>query len=218
MIDMVPGNEVERKSLAIIDQEAGRHDFNREEWPVVRRMIHTTADFSIIPIVKFYNEPIRKGIEALKRGAPIVSDSNMIKSGISVSRLEKINAGYSRESISCRVAEKDVFQQADENQLPRAIYNMRSLKSSIDRGIVCIGNSPMALWEVVRLIREEEIQPGLLIAMPVGFVNVIETKELVKDLAVPYILMDGRRGGSTLVVAVINAIAVLALKEIQGEE
>lgn len=216
MIDMIPGNEVERKSLAIIDKEAGNHNFSSKEWPVVRRMIHTTADFSIMPIVKFNNEPLQQGIEALKRGAPIVSDSNMIKSGISVARLEKINGRYNRDSILCRVAEKDVFEQADQHHLPRAVYNMRSLKTSIDKGIVCIGNSPMALWEVVRLIKEEKIIPSLLIAMPVGFVNVVETKELVKDLSVPHILMDGRRGGSTLVVAVLNAIAILALEKPNG--
>lgn len=213
MIDMVPGNEVERKSLAIIDSEAGSHDFSNEEWPVVRRMIHTTADFSIMPLVQFHHRPVQEGIDALKRGAPIISDSNMIKSGISVARLVKINERYSRESILCRVAEKDVYNEADLNQLPRAVYNMRSLKTYIDGGIVCIGNSPMALWEVVRLINEEKIIPSLLIAMPVGFVNVVETKALVKELSVPYILMDGRRGGSTLTVAAINAIAIMALEE-----
>ncbi len=213
MIDMIPGNEVERKSLAIIDSEAGNHGFNDEQWPVVRRMIHTVADFSIMEFVRFCNQPISKGIAAMQRNAPIISDSNMIKSGISVARLEKINAAYSRQSIMCRVAESDVYEQADLNKLPRAVYNMRSLKESINQGIVCIGNSPMALWEVIRLIKEEGIQPSLLIAMPVGFVNVVETKELVKELSIPYILMDGRRGGSTLVVAALNAIAIMALEQ-----
>ncbi|MDY6824601.1 MAG: precorrin-8X methylmutase [Thermodesulfobacteriota bacterium] len=212
MIDFMPGDKVEEKSLAIIDKEAGAHGFDKEEWPVVRRMIHTTADFSIMDQVQFCNQPVREGVRALKRGAAIVSDSNMIKSGISVARLEKINPGYRRESIVCRVAEKDVCYQAGQHQLPRAIYNMRSLKASIDKGIVCIGNSPMALWEVVRLLQEENIYPALLIAMPVGFVNVVETKEMVKGLAVPYILMDGRRGGSTLVVAALNAIAIMAME------
>jgi precorrin-8X/cobalt-precorrin-8 methylmutase len=214
MIDLIPGDKVEEKSLTIIDKEAGNHHFSKEEWPVVRRIIHTTADFSIMPLVQFHNHPIREGMNALKRGASIVSDSNMIKSGISVARLEKINPSYKRQSILCRVAEKDVFRQADQHKLPRAIYNMRSLKTSIDRGIVCIGNSPLALWEVIRLTREEEIKPSLLIAMPVGFVNVVETKEMVKTLSIPYILIDGRRGGSTLAVAAINAIAILSLKEV----
>ncbi len=212
MIDFISGDMVEKKSLAIIEQEAGPQDFSPEEWPVVRRMIHTTADFTIMPLVKFCNRPVQEGIAALRKGVPVVSDSNMIRSGISVSRLEKIQPDYTRQSILCRVAEKDVFQQADQNKLPRAVYNMRSLKKSIDQGIVCIGNSPMALWEVARLIREENIQPRLLIAMPVGFVNVVETKELVKGLRVPCILMEGRRGGSTLAVAALNAIAIMALE------
>jgi precorrin-8X/cobalt-precorrin-8 methylmutase len=212
-MDLITGEEIERRSLAIIEKETGEHGFSSMEWVVVRRMVHASADFSILPLIKFKANPISKGIEAFKRGAPIITDSNMIKSGISVARLEKINPGYKRQSILCRVAEKDVFKQADHHQLPRAIYNMRSLKNNIHRGIVCIGNSPTALWEVVRLIREEKIEPSLLIAMPVGFVNVIETKEMVKKLSVPYILMDGRRGGSTLVVAAVNAIAILALEE-----
>lgn len=215
MIDFIPGDKVEEKSLAVIEKEAGVHGFEKDEWPVVRRMIHTTADFSIMPLIQFCNDPVQEGIKALKNGAAIVADSNMIKSGISVARLEKINPGYTRLSILCRVAEQDVWQQADREQLPRAIYNMRSLKASIDQGIVCIGNSPMALWEVVRLIQEEGICPALLIAMPVGFVNVVETKELVKNLSVPYILMDGRRGGSTLVVAAVNAIAIMAMESMK---
>jgi precorrin-8X/cobalt-precorrin-8 methylmutase len=215
MIDLIPGPEVEKKSFAIIDQEAGsnRHDFSAEEWPIVRRIIHTTADFSIMPLVRFNNLPVREGIKILKQGMPIITDSNMIKSGISIARLEKINSAYTRDSILCRVAEKDVHKQAELNQYPRAIYNMRSLKTSIDGGITCIGNSPMALWEIVRLMKEEGVRPGLLIAMPVGFVNVVETKEMVKELSIPYILMDERRGGSTLVAATLNAIAVLALEQ-----
>ncbi len=213
MVEMIPGGKVEEKSLAIVDRAAGNHRFNEQEWPVVRRMIHATADFSIMQKVKFHNRPVEECIRALKEGAPIVSDCNMVRSGISVARLEKINSEYCRQSILCRVADTDVRRQADRHALPRAIYSMRSMKSAIDRGIVCIGNSPMALWEVIRLIREENIKPSVLIAMPVGFVNVVETKEMVKDLTLPYILMDGRRGGSTMAVAALNAMAVIALEE-----
>ena len=214
MIQLIPGDQVEKKSLAIIDLEAPEHNFDKYEWPVVRRMIHTVADFSIIELMKFNNNPVQKGIEALKKGSPIIVDSNMIKSGISISRLNKINQDYSNEKIMCNVADSKIAKQAKEQDLPRAIFNMRSLKTEINNGIVAIGNSPTALWEVIRLIKEEQIVPEILIAMPVGFVNVVETKELVKDLNIPYILMDGRRGGSTLVVAAINAIAILTLKEI----
>jgi len=212
MIQQIPGEEIEKKSFEIIDREAGDHGFDALTWPVARRMIHASADFSILPNLVFGNDPVPAGIQALKAGAPIVTDSTMLKSGLSVARLKRIHPAYGDGNIFCNIADPDVARQAREAGLARSVFNMRSLKDKIDGGIVGIGNAPTALVEVCRLAREENIRPALLVAMPVGFVNVVESKELALKLDCPLILMKGRRGGTTFVVAALNAIAVLALE------
>jgi len=179
---------------------------------VVRRMIHASADFSIMSLLVFKNDPVRAGIAALKSGVPIVTDSTMMRSGLSVARLKRIHPTYGEDNIFCNIADPEVARQAKAAGLARSVFNMRSLKDKIDGGIVGIGNAPTALIEVCRLAEEEGIRPALVVAMPVGFVNVIESKELALNLPCPLILMRGRRGGTTFVVAALNAIAVLALE------
>ncbi len=212
IIPPLSGEEIERKSFEIIDQEAGDHGFDELTWPVVRRMVHASADFSILPLLVFRYNPIQNGIRALRRGAPIVTDSTMLKSGLSVVRLKGIHPAYAKGNIFCNIADREVARQAGEAGLSRSVFNMRSLKEHITGGIVCIGNAPTALLEVCRLVREEGARPALLIAMPVGFVNVIESKAEAKLLPVPTILMEGRRGGTTFAVAALNAIAILTLQ------
>jgi len=218
MIPFLSGEEIEKKSFEIIDREAGNHGFDALTWPVIRRMIHASADFSIMPLLRFRRDPVRVGIRALKSGAPIVTDSTMLKSGLSVARLKQIHPSYEAGNIYCNIGDPEVARQAKKAKHPRSVFNMRSLKDKIDGGIICIGNAPTALMEVCRLSREEDIRPALLIAMPVGFVNVVEAKEMAKSLTVPAILMEGRRGGTTFVVAALNAIAVLALESSPSEK
>lgn len=213
-MDLVTGDKIEQMSMETIDREAGDHGFEANEWAVIQRMVHASADFAILSLVKFNDAPISKGIDAIKKGVPIVTDSTMLKSGISRARLSMVNPAYKDKNIYCNIADKDVALFAKKNNLPRSVFNIRSLKDKVDQGIVCIGNAPTALWEVMRLMKEDGIQPALILAMPVGFINVVETKEMIKKLDVPYILMDGRRGGTTFVVAAINAITILAMKEI----
>ncbi|MBN1904203.1 MAG: precorrin-8X methylmutase [Deltaproteobacteria bacterium] len=212
-MDLVTGEQIEQMSMDTIDREAGDHSFTTHEWAVVRRMIHASADFTIMPLVKFNKDPVSRGIEALKNGAPIITDSTMLKSGISGARLSAINDIYRDGNIFCNIADKEVGRLAREHNLSRSIFNFRSLKEKINQGIVCIGNAPTALWEVIRLFNEEDIRPALIFAMPVGFINVVETKEMLKGIDTSYILMDGRRGGTTFVVAALNAIAILAMKD-----
>jgi len=212
MIHNISGEEIEKKSFEIIDREAGDHGFDKETWPVVRRMIHASADFSILPLLRFQNAPIPAGIHALTSGAAIVTDSTMLKSGLSVARLKRIHPVYETGHIFCNIADPEVARQAKEARRARSIFNMRSLKNRINEGIVCIGNAPTALLEVCRLFHEEGVRPALLIAMPVGFVNVTEAKAAASELPVPLILMEGRRGGTTFVVAALNAIAALTLE------
>ncbi len=206
----IPGEEVERRSLETIDKEAGDHGFSEFEWPVVQRMIHASADFSIMKLLKFSGDPVKSGIEALKAGAPIVTDSNMMKAGISKYRLQKVNPLYEKGNVFCKIADEEVAAMAKSMHLPRSIFNMRILKEKLDGGIVGIGNAPSALWEVCRLMKGENIKPALILAMPVGFVNVIESKEMIAEYDIPYILMQGRRGGTTFAVSAINALSILA--------
>ncbi len=212
-MDLITGEKIEQMSMDTIDREAGDHGFSPDKWAVIRRMIHASADFDIIPLIKFNNNPIEAGMEAIKKGAPIITDSTMLKSGISRARLKKINRAYEGENIFCNVADKKVGELAKEHSLPRSVFNVRSLKDKVDGGIICVGNAPTALWEVMRLMKEENIKPALIFAMPVGFINVVESKEMLKDFDVPYIMMEGRRGGTTFVVAAINAITILTLEE-----
>jgi cobalt/nickel transport system ATP-binding protein/precorrin-8X/cobalt-precorrin-8 methylmutase len=207
------GEEIEKKSFEMIDREAGEHGFDALTWPVARRMVHASADFSILPFLKFRQDPVQRGIGALRRGASIVTDSTMLKSGLSVARLKRIHPAYGENNIFCNIADSAVSKQAADAHLPRSVFNMRSLKGKIAGGIVCIGNAPTALLEVCRLAREEGIRPALLIAMPVGFVNVEASKETALELSLPMIVMTGRRGGTPFVVAALNAIAVLALEQ-----
>ncbi|MFH2043562.1 MAG: precorrin-8X methylmutase [Pseudomonadota bacterium] len=213
-MDLMTGHKIEQRSLAIIEDTVGEHGFKLRQWAIVRRMIHASADFTILPLIKFNADPISKGIEAFKRGAAIITDSTMLKSGISRERLSQINPVYEKDNIFCNIADNEVARLSKTHNLPRSIFNIRSLKDKIHRGIVCIGNAPTALWEIVRLIKEEGIVPDLIFAMPVGFVNVVETKDMIKQTDLSYILMEGPRGGTTFVVAAVNAIAILALEEI----
>ncbi len=212
-MDLVTGDKIEQMSMDTIDREAGNHGFEPYEWAVIRRMVHASADFNILPLVKFNKNAISKGIDAMKNGAPIITDSTMLKSGISRARLSRLHPSYRDGNIYCNIADKEVGQLAKQHKLPRSVFNFRSLKDKVNGGIICIGNAPTALWEVMRLIKEENIVPALILAMPVGFINVVETKEMIREMDIPYILMDGRRGGTTFVVAAINAISILAIEE-----
>ena len=205
------GPDIEARSFEIIDSESpGRCGFSIEQWEVVRRMIHTTGDVNLAGSVRFSPDAIASGIEALGRGAPIYADSNMIRSGLSLARLRSVNADYSAGRITCHVADAEVAMEASANGLPRSLYAIRKAKAQLDGGIVVFGNAPVALLELNRMIVEEGIRPALVVGMPVGFVHVVESKEELAMLGVPFIEIEGRRGGSTLAVATVHALCTLA--------
>jgi precorrin-8X/cobalt-precorrin-8 methylmutase len=204
------GEEIESLSLSLIDQEIPDPPFSPEEWPVVRRMIHTTADLSLIQAVRFGNGPIPAAITALQKGSPIFCDSNMIRSGLSLARLRAVCKTYSDEKIHCYVAHEEVIQESRKSGWPRSIFGIRKAKPILEGAIAVFGNAPLALLELNRLIQEEQVRPALVIAMPVGFVHVVESKEELMSLDVPYITLEGRRGGSPLAVSVIHALCALA--------
>lgn len=205
------GPEIETRSFAIIDSESpARAGFPEDQWEIVRRLIHTTGDESLAPLVHISSNAISSGIDALKKGVSIYADSNMIRSGLSVARLREVFPGYDREKILCHVADKDVAELAVGKGVPRSLLAIRKARESLHGGIVVFGNAPVALLELNRMIVEEGIRPALVIAMPVGFVHVVESKEELMSLGIPFIAVTGRRGGSPLAVAALHAICTRA--------
>ncbi|MDI6799877.1 MAG: precorrin-8X methylmutase [Actinomycetota bacterium] len=206
----ISGQEIEDRSFAIIEREVGSHPFNKDEWEVVRRLIHTSGDLSIANFVSISNGAIDAGIAALKSLSSIYVDSRMIQAGISLERLQMVNPGYSSGFIHSYVANEDVIIESKSLGIPRSLLAVQKAKGIIDGALVAIGNSPTALLELNRLVIEEGISPALVIAMPVGFVHVEESKEELSKLGVAHITLCGRRGGSPLAVSVIHALSILA--------
>jgi precorrin isomerase len=198
------GAEVEQESFRRIEQEAGAHSFSPEEWRVVRRMIHASADFSIAEHVVFRHEPVRAIRNAVRAGATIYCDSTMIRSGISAARLSRENPVYGRDAAVCYMADADVADAAKTRGGTRALAALEKARPILNGAIVLIGNAPLALAGLARMIRDEAIRPAAVIAMPVGFVHVLESKEMILRTDVPQIVLNGRRGGSPLAVAALH--------------
>ena len=204
------GVDIENLSFRIIDAEMQNHTFTQDQWLVVRRMIHATADFSLADDVYFNHDAIRAAIAALHRGAPIYADSNMIRAGLSTARLTGVSTAYADPRIMCHIGDPDVATLAINTGLPRSLYAVRKAREHLNNAIILIGNAPVALLEVNRMVMEEGLLPALVIGMPVGFVHVVESKEELLGLDIPSIMLRGRRGGSALAVSVLHALAALA--------
>lgn len=203
------GPEIEQRSFDAIDH-AARHGFANDQWEIVRRIIHTTGDLTLGELVRFSPDAIESGVAALRQGRPIYVDSNMIRAGLSLPRLRSANSNYNADRVFCHVADADVAKQSTESNLPRSLFAIRKAKAMLDGGIAVFGNAPVALLEINRMIIEERIRPALVLAMPVGFVHVIESKEELLSLRVPHVAITGTRGGSTLAVAALHAFCTLA--------
>ncbi|USD39406.1 MULTISPECIES: precorrin-8X methylmutase [Ferrimonas] len=208
------GRQIETDSFAIIDREIelhhGGHLFSDLQWPVVRRAIHTSGDFEFARLFRFSPSAMEAGMEALRRGAPIVSDVTMITAGLSPSRCRPFGVeGH------CFISDPEVIERAKASGITRAIESMRLArdKGLLDGGIVAIGNAPTALFEVLRMVEAGEAMPALIIGIPVGFVRADESKtQLVGQAKVPFISSLGRKGGSPLVVSSLHALMVEAAK------
>ena len=204
------GADIEAGSFAVIDREAGAHGWAPDQWAVARRLVHTCADFGILEGLRFRHDAVAAGIRALRAGRPIYVDANMIRSGLSLARLRAVHRGYGPGDLHCHVADADVAEQAAESGLPRSLFALRKAAPLLEGAIVAIGNAPVALLELNRMIVEEGLRPALVVGMPVGFVHVLESKRELLALDVPAVVLEGRRGGSPLVVATLHALAGLA--------
>ena len=173
---------------------------------MVRRLIHSTADPRIADTLVFRHDAVASGLKALRSGAPIFCDSKMIRSGLSLARLRRLNPGYGPERLHCHIDDPDVLARAKAEGRTRALCSAEKARPLLDGAIVLIGNAPLALARIARYVLEESARPALVVGMPVGFVNVVESKALLARCAVPQIALEGRRGGSALAVATLHAV------------
>ncbi len=202
------GQQIEHESFAVVDQEAGPHAYREDQWPLVRRMIHATADFEFNGLTRFHPEAVRAGVAAILAGKPLVADVEMICVGVSKPRLAHFGV-----SVHQFISDEDVIRDAKAADSTRAVFAMRKARDLglLDGAIVGVGNAPTALLELIRQVREEGVRPALVIGMPVGFVSAQESKAELAELSeVPWVITDGRKGGSTLVVAALHALLALA--------
>ncbi len=203
------GRAIEHDSFAVIDREVGPHAYSPEQWPIVRRMIHANADFDFNGLTDFHPAAVDAGVAAiLSRATRVVADVEMICVGLSAPRL-----GHFGMRTHQFISDPDVIEAAKAEGSTRAVQAMRKAHrlGLMEGAIVGIGNAPTALIELVRLIREEGARPALVVGMPVGFVSAAESKDLMAlETDVPWVVIRGRKGGSTLVVAAIHALLGLA--------
>ena len=197
--------EIEARSMEIIQSELGDRTFPVEVLPVVKRVIHTTADFDYADNLVFSPGAVEQGIAAIKGGCTIVTDTQMARSGINKRVLEK----FGGEAV-CFMSDPDVAAEAKERGVTRAAVSMERA-ARLDRTLIlALGNAPTALVRACELLEEGAMKPALIIGAPVGFVNVVESKELLLTEDVPYIVARGRKGGSNVAAAICNAMLYLA--------
>lgn len=209
----VQPQQIEGKSFEMITEELGEHSFTEEQYPVVQRVIHASADFELGRSLVFHPEAITAGVHAILNGNKVVADVQMVQVGISKARIEKFG-GHIRVYIS----DEDVMEEAKRLDTTRAIISMRKAVKEAEGGIFAIGNAPTALLELIRLVKEGEAKPSLIIGMPVGFVSAAESKDELAKLDVPFITNIGRKGGSAVTVAALNALSLIAEQVSQHEK
>ncbi len=193
--------DIEKRSFAIIAEELGERTFPPDIAPVVHRVIHTSADFDYADSLVFSEGAVACGLRAIQNGAHVVTDTNMVKAGINKKILSQFGG-----SVHCFVADEDVAKEAKRRGVTRSTVSMERAAELNVPLVFAIGNAPTALLELVRLIDERRIAPELIIGVPVGFVNVVESKELILDRDVPHIVARGRKGGSNIAAAIVNAL------------
>lgn len=193
--------DIEKRSMEIIAEELGEVKLDEEKASIIKRVIHTSADFDYVRTLHFSEGAVEKALQALKDGATIVTDTNMARAGINKAGMDKLGC-----KAVCYMADPDVASQAKIAGSTRAAACME--KACLIEGpvIIAVGNAPTALVKLDELIKEGKIKPALVIGVPVGFVNVVEAKEIIMQTGVPYIVARGRKGGSNIAAAICNAL------------
>jgi precorrin-8X/cobalt-precorrin-8 methylmutase len=197
------GQSIEDKSMEIIDSEIGPHSYSPDEWTIVKRIIHSTADFDFARENKviFHKDAIKSAIDALGNGCSIVVDVSAVTGGFNKDNLKKFG-----NQVICNISDPQVVEEAKKLNKTRAQTSMRLSAKQMNNGIVAIGNAPTALLEVIQMIKQGMTSPALVIGIPVGFVCAVESKDDLRVTNVPYITNLGRKGGSSCASAIINAL------------
>lgn len=192
--------EIENASMRIIESEIGEHSFSKEELLIVKRIIHTTADFEYKNLVEISKDAIEASKKVFKKSFTIYTDTNMALSGINKIALSKLNG-----KAICYVNLDEVHKVAKEKGITRSMAALeKACEDNVD--IFVFGNAPTALFKLKELIKSGKANPSLIIAVPVGFVGAAESKENLDELNVPYIRVKGRKGGSTVAAAIVNSL------------
>jgi precorrin-8X/cobalt-precorrin-8 methylmutase len=205
----LPPDEIERRSFEIIDAESPRHQWDNRSWQVVRRMVHTSADFEYVASVIMHPKAIDAGIAALHRGKRIVTDTTMALSGLSPGKLKAFGV-----TKACLIGDEATARMARENKTTRAAAAIDLALEQGGVGIFVIGNAPTALFRLLEKIEQGANPPDLIVGLPVGFVNAAESKDALAQSRIPHITNKGRKGGSNVAASVVNALAVLAQEDV----
>jgi len=193
--------DIEKRSMEIIAEELGQLELDPDKADIIKRVIHTSADFDYVRTLLFSDDVVAKGLAALNNGVTIVTDTNMACTGINKQGLTKLGG-----KAVCFMADPDVAERAKKAGSTRAAACMEKACTIDGPVIVAIGNAPTALVRLDELVKEGKINPVLVIGVPVGFVNVVESKEIIMKTGVPYIVARGRKGGSNIAAAICNAL------------
>ena len=193
--------DIERRSMEIIEDELGDIILPPDEKDIIKRVVHTSADFDYVRNLRFSPGAVEQALTALKSGCTIVTDTNMACTGINKAGLAKLGA-----KAVCFMADADVAARAKEAGSTRAAACMEKACTVEGPVIIAVGNAPTALVRLDELVKEGKIKPALVIGVPVGFVNVVESKEIIMQTGIPYIVAVGRKGGSNVAAAICNAL------------
>lgn len=201
MIEQIKPMDIEKRSFEMITELLGDRKLDPKNELVIKRVIHTSADFDYADNLVFSEHAVSRGIEALRGGCDIVTDTQMAKAGINKTILGKLGG-----EVHCFMSDPDVAAEAKARGITRAIVSMERAAKLEKPCIFAIGNAPTALISLHELILNKKIDPALVIGVPVGFVNVVESKEMILELPVPHIVARGRKGGSNVAAAICNAL------------
>ena len=201
MLEIIKPMDIEKRSFEIITELLGERKLDPENELVIKRVIHTSADFDYVDNLCFSEHAVARGLEALRGGCDIVTDTQMAKAGINKTILTKLGG-----KVHCFMSDPDVAEEAKTRGITRAIVSMERAAKLEKPCIFAIGNAPTALISLYEQIMAGTLQPALVIGVPVGFVNVVESKEQIMTADVPYIVARGRKGGSNVAAAVCNAL------------
>ena len=207
MIENVKPMDIEKRSFAIITELLGDTKLDPENELVIKRVIHTSADFDYVQNLVFSEHAVAKGIEALRGGCDIVTDTQMARAGINKTILSKLGG-----QVHCFMSDPDVAEEAKERGVTRAIVSMERAAKLPKPCIFAIGNATTALSSLHEQMQAGKLTPALIIGVPVGFVNVVESKELIIGSEVPHIVARGRKGGSNVAAAICNAMLYQILR------